>query len=105
MQTILGKENKRMARTPKVTRTIVTTNCNVLCVDVTTGETFYKDVALTRTYKDEKKLMKAVEAVVNTETQKAVHVESTTEVETLYGLDEQKFIEIAEILPPRTAKE
>jgi len=94
-----------MARTPMVTRTIVTTKANVLCVDVTTGETFFKGVTLSRTFKDEKKLMKAIEAVVNTATEKAVHVESTEEVETLYGVTEQKFIEIADVLPPRGTKE
>lgn len=87
-----------------VTRTIVTTIANVLCVDVTTGETFYNEVTLPRTYKDDKKLMKAVENVVNTASTKAVHVESTKEQETLYGVTEQKFIEIADVLPPRNSE-
>lgn len=32
-------------------------------------------------------------------------VVSTEVIETLYGMDEQKFIEMAEVLPPRAKKE
>ena len=49
--------------------------------------------------------MKAVEKVVNSDAEKAVHVVNIEEVETLYGMTEQKFIELAEVLPPRGKKE
>ena len=49
--------------------------------------------------------MKAVEKVVNSDAEKVVHVVATEEVETLYGMTEQKFIELAEVLPPRGKKE
>lgn len=90
-----------MARTPQVTRTIQTTRVNVMCLDIVKGEPFNIDVVLPRTYKDEKHLMKAIEAVVNTDEHKAVHVISATVEETLYGMSEQKFISLAEVLPPR----
>lgn len=93
-----------MARKPMVTRTIVTTKVNVLCIDIQSAEPFNKEVILPRTYKDEKKLLKKVEAVVNTEGIKAVHIVDKSEVETLYGMEEQDFITNAEILDPETRK-
>lgn len=93
-----------MARKPMVTRTIVTTKVNVLCLDIQRAEPFNKEVILTRTYKDEKKLLKKVEEVVNTEDIKAVHIVDKSEVETLYGMNEQDFINNAEILDPETRK-
>ena len=99
------KENKTMARKPMVTRTIVTTKVNVLCLDIQSAEPFNKVVTLPRTYKDEKKLLKKVEEVVNTDDVKAVHVVDKEEVETLYGMTEQDFITNATILDPVTRKE
>lgn len=90
-----------MARAPQVTRTIITTNCHVLCVDTVKKEPFEADVKLPRTYKDNKKLMKAVENAINTETVKAVQVMETGIEEILYGMSEAKFIANAEILPSR----
>ena len=93
-----------MARKPMVTRTIVTTKVNVLCLDIQSAEPFNKVVTLPRTYKDEKKLLKKVEEVVNTDDVKAVHIVDKEEVETLYGMTEQDFIEHAVELDPETRK-
>ena len=90
-----------MARVPQVTRTIQTTKVNVLCLDIQAGEPFNKEVILPRTYKDEKQMMKRVEDLVNTDTVKAVYIVHTEVEETLYGMTEQRFIELAEVLPPR----
>ena len=94
-----------MARKPMVTRTIVTTKVNVLCLDVNKAEPFNKVVMLPRTYNDEKKLLKKVEEIVNTDEVKAVHIVDKEEVETLYGMTEQDFITNATILDPATRKE
>ena len=94
-----------MARVAMVTRTIVTTKANVLCLDVENGEPFNREVVLPRTYKDEKSLMKKISSVIDSETVKAVHVVDKEEVETLYGMTEQEFIDNAQILPPRSGKE
>lgn len=94
-----------MARKPMVTRTIVTTKVNVLCLDINSAELFNKVVTLPRTYKDEKKLLKKVEEVVNTDEVKAVHIVDKEELETLYGMTEQDFITNATILDPTTRKE
>ena len=93
-----------MARAPMVTRTITTTKAIVMCVDVKSGEPFNKDVTVSRTYKDNESLLKTVKPIIETETIKAVHIVDKTEVETLYGMTEQEFIEHATVLPGRTAK-
>ena len=94
-----------MARKPMVTRTIITTKVNAMCVNLESAEVFNKEVTLPRTYKDEKKLLKAVENVVNNDTEKAVQIVDSSEVETLYGMTEQDFIDSATVLDPKTRKE
>lgn len=93
-----------MARQPVVSRTITTTTANVLCLDVVAGEPFNQCVVLPRTYKDEKTLMKKVSEVIDTDTVKAVHIVDVTVDSTLYGMSEEKFIEVAEKMPPRNTK-
>ena len=93
-----------MARKPMVTRTIVTTKVNVLCLDIKSAEPFNKVVTLPRTYKDEKQLLKKVEEIVNTDEVKAVHVVAKEEVETLYGMCEQDFINNAVVLDNETRR-
>ena len=93
-----------MARKPMVTRTILTTKANVLCMDINSCEPFNKTVVLPRVYKDEQKLMKAVKESVETETIKAVHVVDSTTVETLYGLTEEQFISMAVELDKETRR-
>ena len=93
-----------MARKPMVTRTIVTTKVNVLCLDIKSAEPFNKVVTLPRTYKDEKQLLKKVEEIVNTDEVKAVHVVGKEEVETLYGMSEQDFINKAVVLDSETRR-
>lgn len=94
-----------MARKPMVTRTIITTKVIVLCLDVNSAEPFNETVTLPRTYKDDKKLLKSVEEVINTDYVKAVHIVDKKEIETLYGMTEQDFINNAKILDPATRKE
>lgn len=92
-----------MARVPMVTRTIVTTKVNVMCLDVQMGEPCNKVITVPRTYKDDEALMKKVRPLLETETLKAVHIVDKQEIETLYGMTEQDFIEHAKLLPPRNA--
>lgn len=90
-----------MARVPMVTRTVTSTKATVLVVDITTGLTFDKEVEVARTYKDSDKLLKVIKSSFETATEKIVAIKSSEEVETLYGISEQMFIEIAEKLPSR----
>lgn len=94
-----------MARARKVTRTIASTKVVVMCVNTETAVVENYEVTIAGVYSGDKKLMKAVTKVVETETLKPVSVVSTEVIETLYAMDEQKFIEMAEVLPPRGKKE
>lgn len=94
-----------MARARKVTRTIASTKVIVMCVDTETAKVENYEVTITGTYTDDKKLMKAVTKVVETKTVKPVAVVATEVIETLYGMDEEKFIELAEVLPARAKKD
>lgn len=93
-----------MARQPQVTRTIQTTKCNVLCIDLVNEAPFTKEVVLPRTYKDEKSMLKKIKPIVENDTIKVVHVQNFTVESTLYGMTEEEFIEKAQILPARTSK-
>ena len=92
-----------MARVPMVTRTIVVTKVNVMCLDVQKGEPFNESVTVPRTYKDDEVLLKKVRPLLETETVKAVHIVDKEEIETLYGMTEQEFVHYAKVLPPRNA--
>lgn len=93
-----------MARVPMVTRTITATKIVALCLNIETAEPFNKEVTISGTFKDEKSMMKAAEKVLNTETEKVVHIVHSEEIETLYGMTEQEFIQLAKVLPPRDKK-
>ena len=86
-----------------VTRTIVATKANVMCLDVQVGEPFNKVVTVPRTYKDDEALLKKVKPLIETDSVKAVHIVDTEEIETLYGMTEQEFIQYAKVLPPRNS--
>ena len=94
-----------MARKQMVTRTIVATKVNVMCLDIVKAGPFNKDIVLPGTFKTAKKLMDAVEELVNSETEKAVHIMLQEEIETLYGMTEQDFINHAKVLDKETRKE
>ena len=91
-----------MARVPMVTRTIPTTVVNVFCVNTEDRSTFEQSITLPRTYKDEVKMMKAVEKVLDGEPIKAVSITGYEVQETLYGMTEADFIKAATVLPPRS---
>ena len=93
-----------MARLPMVTRTITTTKVNVLCLDIEHAEPCNKVVTIPRTYKDEGAILKKVKPLLETESLKVVHVVDTETEETLYGMTEQEFVELAHPLLDRTGK-
>lgn len=93
-----------MARIPMVSRTFTTTKVNALCIELETAEPFNKTVVLPGQYKDSRKLDKALAKLINTDSTKFVHAVDTEEVETLYGMTEQEFIDSAKILDKETRK-
>lgn len=90
-----------MARERMVTRTVVATEVNALCLNIETAEPFNKSIILSGTFKDKKAVEKATKKVIDTDTVKCAAVVDYKETETLYGMTEQKFIEQADVLPPR----
>lgn len=94
-----------MARVPQVTRTIPTTIVRIFCVNTEDRSTFEQNITLPRTYKDESKLMKAVEKALEGEPIKPVSIVSYEVQETLYGMTEAEFIRSAKVLPPRGTKQ
>lgn len=97
-----------MARVSMVTRTISTTVVTVLCVDTQTAEATNATYNISGTYPDDakgnKKLLEAVKKAYETDTNKIVSIVDKQVKEDLYGMTEQKFLETAEILPPRPVK-
>lgn len=88
-------------RKPQVTRTIITTKANVMCLDIQTGEPCNKVFTAPRTYKDNEKLLKVLKSTEETDELKLVHIVDVKTEETLYGMDEAEFIKYATVLPPR----
>lgn len=93
-----------MARERMVTRTVVATEVNALCLNIETAEPFNKTVILSGTFKDKQAIEKAAKKAIDTDLEKCVTVVEYTEKETLYGMPEQQFIELAKVLPPRDSK-
>lgn len=93
-----------MAREPQVSRTLKTTKVNALCLDIVSCEPFNKEVILTGTYKDNAKLEKKVRELVDSETEKFVHIADMEVVETLYAMTEQDFIKYAKPMEARKSR-
>lgn len=91
-----------MARKRMVTRTIMQTTAEVMTLDVTTAEVKIQEYDIGGTYTDEE-LLKKLQEIFQTNTVKLVHIESQKCKELLLGMDEEVFIRLAEVLPPRNS--
>ena len=78
-----------------VTRTVVVTNVEVMCVNVTTAEVQVLTKELTGSYSDTAVALKALKKVYETETFKCVAIQQMTEQEVIYGMKEVDFIRLA----------
>lgn len=87
-----------------VTRTIESTRVNALCLDIQTAEPMNKEFNLSGTFKDEAKLLKAVQKAFDTDDLKVVHIVDSEVINTLYGMDENDFLAHAVELDPKTRK-
>lgn len=93
-----------MARERMVTRTVIVTKCEVLCVDVTTVETTVQEYDLSGNYESTTTALKALKKGYETDTFKVVAIQKMTENEVLYGMPELDFIKLAKVLNPETRK-
>lgn len=89
-----------MARKRMITRTIEQTTAHVMTLDVTTAEVQIKDYTIGGRYSGEE-LLKKLQKIFQTDTLKLVHVESQECEEVLLGMEEEEFIRLAKVLPPR----
>lgn len=89
-----------MARKRIVTRTVMQTTAEVMTIDVTTAEVQVQPYDIGGQYTDEE-LLNKLQNLFQTETLKLVHVESQECKELLLGMDEEDFIRLAKVLPPR----
>ncbi len=87
-----------MPRLRQVTRTIVTTKVNVMCLDTQKCEPLNEVITVSGTFSDEDALLLAVKRVVDTDTLKAVQVVDKEELTNLYAMPEEEFIKLAKIV-------
>ena len=90
-----------MRKEKMITRTVVKTNCEIMCMDITNAEVVVKDFTIGGKFDNEKDLLKTCQKLFDTDTFKLVKVTDYLEEEVLLGMPESKFIEYAEVLSPR----
>ena len=92
-----------MKKEKMVTRTIVSTEYMVMCVDVSTAKVDNRSYIFPGA-RDDVKAIALVNDLYKETTDKAVAVMYANEFETLYGMPESVFMKYAEVLPPRGSK-
>lgn len=93
-----------MARKPMVTRTFLTTVCEVMVVNTIQAEINNIEVRLTRTYVTDEETLKAVRLTTDTDEVKAVKIVRKWTESKLYGMSESDFLKYAVELDPETRK-
>lgn len=92
-----------MARERMVTRTVLQTTAEVMCIEVTTAEVTVNSYTLGGTYEQDE-LLKKLKKIYETDTYKLVHIESVSTEELLLGMSESQFMEYATVLSTSTKK-
>lgn len=90
-----------MRKEKMVTRTVTKTNCEIMCMDIVNAQVIVKDFTIGGKFDSENELLKTCQNLFDTDTFKLVKVSDYSEEEVLLGMPESKFIELAEVLPPR----
>lgn len=94
-----------MSRERMVTRTVLTTECEVLCIDVLSVETTIQTFTLTGIQENVDQILKSLKKEHETDTFKLVALQGDPVYkETMYGMKEIDFINIAKKLDPDTRK-
>lgn len=89
-----------MSRKRMVTRTVEQTTAQVMVIHVPTAEVQIRTYDIGGKHTDED-LLKNLQKIFQTDTLKLVHIEEQTCKEVLLGMDEEDFIRLAKVLPPR----
>lgn len=89
-----------MARKRMVTRTINQVTADVMCLNIETAEVRTNEYTIGGVYTPEE-LLKKLQELYQTDTLKLVHIDSMHNEELLLGMDEDEFIRLAKVLPPR----
>lgn len=89
-----------MARERMVTRTVESTIAHTMCIDTETANVSIETFRISGKF-EEKELLKKLKKNYETDTFKVVAIQSTEIEEKLYGMTEELFISMAEVLPPR----
>jgi hypothetical protein len=90
-----------MARERMVTRTITETTVKAMGVNVETAQVDIVEYTLSGEYPDNSTILKVLKKNYENDNYKIVNIENVKTEEKLYGMTEQKFIELAKELPPR----
>ena len=90
-----------MRKEKMITRTVTKINCEIMCMDITNAQVIVKDFTIGGKFDSENELLKTCQKLFDTDTFKLVKVTDYSEEEVLLGMPESKFIELADVLPPR----
>ena len=90
-----------MRKEKMVTRTVTKTNCEIMCMDIINAQVVVKDFTIAGKFDNENELLKVCQKLFDTDSFKLVKVSDFSEEEVLLGMPESKFIEYADVLPPR----
>lgn len=90
-----------MAKERMVTRTIEVTTYSVMTLNIETAEPLVVDYKITGTVNVDP--LKHLKKLYETDTLKLVAITGEERETALYGMTEQDFIRLAEVMPPRDA--
>ena len=90
-----------MKKEKMITRTVTKTTCEIMCMDIENAQVIVKDFTIGGKFDSENELLKECQKLFDTDTFKLVKVSEYSEEEVLLGMPESKFIELADVLPPR----
>ena len=81
-----------MARKRMVTRTLISTELTILCLDVETGEPMNRKFIVTGKFNNDEAALKKAKQTYESTTLKLVHVVNSEQMKLQYKMDENKFI-------------
>lgn len=92
-----------MRKEKMITRTIMQTTVQFMCIDVTTSEVEIIETKIGGVYTPEE-ILKVLKKIYETDKYKVVNIETMESEQLHLCMTESYFIEHAQVLPPRTKK-